>query len=173
MMKKVQRLLILVLALCLALCGCKKESEKKAGSSWEDAVSIYFQAMTGDADAMMKCIPDTILNATMERANQSRKELKADLEESAKYTRNNLEAYYGKSLKITPDIHSKEKLSKDDLASIQDELNSLFEVKMSISEGYVVTGEYTLQGQDKKNAESFELLVLKIDGKWCVDPSEL
>ncbi len=165
-MKKTRMILalVLVLAMALSLCACSKSGS----SSYKDAVENYFLAMTGDADAMIKAMPEAVIEAGMEEEDMDRDEFEDEMKDLAEMLRESAEAEFGKNIKVKVDIEDKEKLDKDELEEIEDAMNEAYDAKMKVTDGYIVTGEATIKGKDDKDTDDFELTVVKIDGKWYV-----
>ncbi len=75
---------------------------------------------------------------------------------------------YGKNIKITYKVTDKEKLDKDDLEDYQDEIKSWYSKKVKITEGYELEVEMKIKGKDDSDENVDDIVVLKIDGEWCI-----
>lgn len=81
----------------------------------------------------------------------------------------NFEEEYGSKIKISYKVLDKEKLDKDDLEDIQDELEDEYdEDDVKVSTGYEVAVKITVKGSDDKESYYTSFYICKVNGKWCM-----
>ncbi len=103
-----------------------------------------------------------------------------DLEDSLEFLIGLSEITYGEDIKFKLDIKDKEKLSDSDIKSLSKELNSMAEDYGSKKKDYKITKAYeldvemTVSGDDKKDSENIDIVVIKIKGDgWKISVDSL
>lgn len=89
-----------------------------------------------------------------------------DFDDLADTLYNHLEDEYGKNIKISYKVKDKEKIDKDDLEDIEEEIKDTYDEKVKVSKGYELELEIKVKGKKDKDKNKSEIEVYKIDGDW-------
>lgn len=134
---------------------------------WEKPVKQLFRAMNNEkAETYMKTLPKK-----MEKKVKKDKDEKEQIEDILENTKESYEDKVGANAKVKYEITDKIKIDKDELEDIEDYAEESLEDyydKVRISKGYRVALKVTLKGDDGKKEEFEELIVLKVNGDWCL-----
>ena len=79
-----------------------------------------------------------------------------------------LEDEYGDDIKVSYKIKDKEKIDKDDLEDLEDDIKDTYDEKVKVSKGYELKIEMKIKGDDDKEKDTTKIKVYKIDGDWCL-----
>lgn len=142
------------------------------GNSPKGVVKKYMKAIQkADAAAVVKLLPKKVVNEAKDEMDMSNKEWKEYLEEMSEDLADSYEAmeeYYDGKLKITYEIKDVEKLDKDDLKDLKEEYKDELDIK--VKDARIVEVKVTTKIGDEKMKSEQEILVIKVGGKWCLDP---
>lgn len=135
---------------------------------YKKPIDNFFKGMqTGNAKTVLKAFPDVMKD-----------DLEDTIDDDAMDTvKESLEDEFGKNVKITYKILDKEKIDKDDLKELQDNLEEEYDdakkSKVKVSAGYKLTVKANIKGKDDSDSDSLTINVYKIGGKWCLANSSL
>jgi len=80
-----------------------------------------------------------------------------------------LEDEYGENLRVSYKITDKDKMDKDDLKDLADELHDSWGVKKkSVKQAYELELDLTIKGSDDEETDEVEIVVVKIGSKWYI-----
>ena len=91
-----------------------------------------------------------------------------DFDDVADELYDRLEDEFGKNIKISYKIKDKEKIDKDDLEDIEEEIKDDYDEKVKVSKGYELELKLKVKGKKDKDEHTSELEVYKIDGDWYI-----
>lgn len=157
--------LALVVVLVLLFGG---NSPKKVADKFMNA---YVDA---DAKGMMKVVHDDIIDQIMEDEDMDKDDWNDQLDElseglEAMYEQ--MEDYYDGKLKLTYEVKSEKDMKGDDLDDLKDEYEDEYDLK--VKDAKLVKVKLTVKCGDYKESETMELVVVKIGGKWYIDPNSM
>lgn len=151
--------LILIIILCSVFSGGYAKPVEK----------MYKAVQNKDGDLMMECYSEYEIDYMADRYDMSKKDIQKYYKESAKTLYDFIKEEYGRDFKIKVSVEDKEKIDKDDLKDIEEILQIKFDKKkLEVTKGYVLDCDFEIKGDDDEDTESEEVLVLKIDGEWCI-----
>ncbi len=128
------------------------------GGGYKSAIENYFDAMQGDYDAYVACMPEDVFDDYLDYKDMSKKELKEEMEDSS-----------DGDLKVSYDILDTDELDEDDLDDIKDYLKENLDIsKKDVTEAIEVELEVTLKYDGEKMSNETDVVVVKIDGDWYV-----
>lgn len=133
------------------------------GGGYKKPIDNFIKGMEkGNAKTMMKAFPAVMKEDLEDYITDERLD---DMKES-------LEDEYGKNIKITYKILDKEKIDKDDLKEVQEDLEDQYpdakKSKVKVTAGYKLSVKMTIKGKDDKESDTVTMKVYKIGGKWCI-----
>ena len=172
-------LLCLLMLVSLAACGDKDNDDKGGKSGGKTAKPETIVEKFGDCfiDADVAGIFDLINPDMMEYAMEEEGMSKSDLNEMADELNEQLTTMYeyieemtGEKLNMSFEIADQWDLDEDELADIQDEYDA---ADVKIEEGKVFEVELTMEVAGQAETQSMELVVVKIGGKWYLEPSAM
>lgn len=130
------------------------------GSGYKTPLNNYFKGIE-------KAKSETYLKAYPEFVREEMEDTYDD-----EYLEKRVETFekeYGDKIKISYKVLDKEKLDKDDLEDIQDELEDDYdEDDVKVSTGYEVAVKITVKGSDDKESYYSSFYICKVNGKWCM-----
>lgn len=137
------------------------------GGSYKEPIKNMCKALeTGKGKYIYKCMPKSLMDEEFEDMKKS--EIIDEFDEMAEGVQELLENQYGDDLKISFKIKDKEKIDKDDIEDLEDDLD------IKISKGYEVKVKLNIKGDDDKDTTTTNIEVYKVKGDWCVlDTSSL
>ncbi len=139
------------------------------GGGYEKAIDRYVDAnYYGDYDACLELIPDDMLDKMLDSMDITKKEFKEQFKEEWEDKKDRLEDEFGKDIKVSYKVTDEDKIDKDDLDEIKDGLKEMGISKKSITEGYEIEVEFTIEGDDDEDTEEETFNALKIDGEWYI-----
>lgn len=80
---------------------------------------------------------------------------------------------YGKNYKITYKVTDKEKLDKDDIEELEDDIKYMYDKKVKIKSAYVLETDLKIKGKKGSDSNDTEIVVYKIGSKWYMDSSSM
>ncbi|MBP3502638.1 MAG: zinc ribbon domain-containing protein [Clostridia bacterium] len=145
-------LVVILLVIIIALCsgGYKKPLDYMCKGMQKADSKTFLKAFPA---VMTEDLEDSIDNDYLEKQLES------------------FEDEYGKNIKITYKILDKEKIDKEDLEDLQENLEDKYEdskKKCKVSAGYKLSVKMTIKGKDDKETDTSTINVYKIGGKWCL-----
>lgn len=151
--------LILIIILCSVFSGGYVKPVEK----------MYKSIANKDGELLMECYSEYEIDYMADRYDMSKKDIQKYYKESAKTLYEFLKEEYGRDFKIKVSVEDKEKIEKSDLKDIEEILQIKFDKKkLEVSKGYILDCDFEIKGDDDEGTESDEILVLKIDGEWCI-----
>lgn len=154
--------LIVVIVLLASLLG---------GGGYKKPIKTYFAWMNGKSitESKVKSMyPEEILDL-MDDAGMDLDDLVEVLEDSSKENLDSLEDAYGDDVKISYKIKEADKMDKDDLSEYKDDLKDMYDIpKKDVKAAYEVEVEVTIKGDEDKDSNDMDLVVVKIGSKWCL-----
>ena len=151
--------------------------EKVVAKDAVDLVKKFYTAkVNGDAEGCFELSADPVTRImNIERGYYEDKEeaiekIEEDLEEVKDY----LEDEYGANIKISfKDMKENKKYVKDDVVLLGSSLQEVYGeygfAKEKLTDVVVVKGKIIFQGDDDKDDEKTEVVVIKYDGKWYMN----
>lgn len=112
----------------------------------------------GSAKTMMKAFPDYIVDQLEDNYG--------DMDEFMDSMTENLEDSYGKRVKISFKVTDKEKIDKDDISDLEDEIESYYDENVNIKAAYNLEVEMKIKGSEDDDENDDELTVIKVGSKW-------
>ena len=121
---------------------------------------------TGKGKYLYKTMPDFLIAYRYD--DEKKSEIIDDLDDSLEYVVEMLEDEYGDDIKVSYKIKDKEKIDKDDLEDLEDDIKDTYDEKVKVSKGYELKIEMKIKGDDDKEKDTTKIKVYKIDGNWCL-----
>ena len=121
---------------------------------------------TGKGQYLYKTMPDFLIEYRYD--DEKKSEIIDDLDDSLEYVVEMLEDEYGDDIKVSYKIKDKEKIDKDDLEDLEDDIKDTYDEKVKVSKGYELKIEMKIKGDDDKEKDTTKIKVYKIDGNWCL-----
>ena len=121
---------------------------------------------TGKGKYLYKTMPDFLIEYRYD--DEKKSEIIDDLDDSLEYVVEMLEDEYGDDIKVSYKIKDKEKIDKDDLEDLEDDIKDTYDEKVKVSKGYELKIEMKIKGDDDKEKDTTKIKVYKIDGNWCL-----
>ena len=134
-------------------------------------IENYFEGIEKkDAETFMEAYHEYQLKYEKKNyCDGSADELEDGYKSAVKTFYNSLKEEYGSDLKISVSVEDKEKIDKDDLKDYEEFLQENWDKKsLEVTKGYEVEVEVTIKGDDDKDSDTSDFVVLKIDGDWCI-----
>ena len=140
---------------------------------WQRAVENYVDvSFKGKANKIEKLAPKEYWEYLEDEDEDfDLKDAIEEYEDEYEDMMDDLEDEYGKNIKVKCKIEDKDKLSGKEISKIAEALKEKYDIKKkSVKKGYEVDVELTIKGSDDKDDDDATLTVVKIGGKWYVDP---
>ncbi len=112
----------------------------------------------GNGKTMMKAFPDYIVDQLEDNYG--------DMDDFMDMMSENLEDSFGKRIKISYKVTDKDKVDKDDIDDLEDEIESYYDEKVKIKAAYNLEVEMKIKGSEDDDKSKDELTVIKIGSKW-------
>lgn len=163
-MKKLLALLLaVVMLLSFAACGGNDDDEEEA-STYKTAVEIYEKLLNGKSSELKKSLPNAYWDDLEENADMSYDDAKEQFEDMM----DDMLDYYGDSYKAKIKILEKEKLDKDDLAELAEQICSQYDYidEDDISEAYVLELELSMTSDVENNTDEETYMAIKLGDDW-------
>ncbi|MCM1228062.1 MAG: zinc ribbon domain-containing protein [Clostridium sp.] len=142
------------------------------GGSYKDPIDNFCKAMeTGKGKYLYKSMPEFMIEDEYDDMKKS--EIIDELDEVGEDLLDSLEDEYGDDIKVSYKIKSKEKIDKDDLKDMEDDIEDYYDAKVNVQKGYEVKLRLKIKGDDDDDSEKVTFNVYKIDGKWCMEADSL
>lgn len=179
MRKMLALLLSLLMLVSLVACGDKDDDDKggKSGSKTAKPETIVEKFVDCFIDADVGGVFDLINPDMMEYAMEDEGMSKSDLDDMADELSEELKAMYeyveemtGEKLKMSYEIADEWDLDEDELADIQSEYE---DAGVEIEEGKGFEVDLTMEIAGEEDTQTMEIVVVKIDGKWYLEPSAM
>jgi uncharacterized membrane protein YvbJ len=139
-------------------------------NAYEKPVGYAIKALnTSDATYVLKAIPAFYIDSSL-GDDEDVDELIDELNSRMKSKKESFKDAYGKNLKVTYEVTDKVKLDKEELADLSDTFSSHTEKSIKVQNGYELKVKLTISGIDNKNTSTSAVEVVKIDGKWFLNP---
>lgn len=140
------------------------------GSGYKKPVKNLFKGLEdGDAKSLMKAMHEIQIDNMKDASDMTKKELEDELDDMLEEIHDLMEDEYGKKFKISYKIVDEDKLDKDDLKDLEDELEDDWdEKKLKVTKAYELDIEYEIKGKDDDDAKEMSLTVAKVNGDWCL-----
>lgn len=181
---KMRKLLCLLLSLLmlvsLVACGDKDDSDDKGGKSGgktakpETVVEKFVDCfIDADVGGVFDLINPDMLDYAMEEEGMSKSDLNDmadELSEELKSMYEYVEEMTGEKLKMSYEITYEWELDEDELEDIQSEYE---DAGVEIEEGKVFEVDLTMEIAGEEDTQTMEIVVVKIDGKWYLEPSAM
>ncbi len=141
----------------------------KGESSPEAAAEAYIEALSKlDADKLLDCIPDEVLEAAAEDLyDGSLKELKKEFREEYEEAKED-----GWDIKVKVKVKENEKVSRDELKELKEEYEDK-DCDIKISEARDITVKLTVKGEidgeDIDETNEQKVRVIKVGRRWYID----
>ena len=163
--------------------GKMDSSEEKSDSSEEEIdssylsddymkpIENYFEGIEkNDGELMMEAYHEYQLNYEKKNYHDgSADELEDSYKSGVKTLYNLLKEEFGSDLTISVSVEDKEKIDKGYLKDYEEYLQEKWDTKsLEVTEGYEVEVKVTVKGDDDKDSDSSDFVVLKVDGDWCM-----
>ncbi len=161
MKNNLKRTLAMILVLVISVCaftGCS--------TGYKGAIETCMELMNGNPDNIMDVAPQALWDWIEKEDNLDLDKIKDAYAEYNKEITDNLKDKYGSDYKVTYKITDKDKLDKDDLDELKDELKDIGIAKKTVSSAYELELEVTIKGEEDKDSDSYEVYAVKIDDKW-------
>ena len=113
----------------------------------------------GSFNTMMKAFPEYITDQLDDYYGDDTDDLMDSLVES-------LEDEFGKRLKVSYKITDKDKLDKDDIEELQDDVQYSYGEKVKIKEAYELEVEMKIKGSEDNRKDTSDVTVIKVGSKW-------
>lgn len=141
-----------------------------AGSGWKKPVNNFFKGIEdNDPDTFMKSYCEVQLDYLEDYYKDMDSKIDDVFEKRLDRAMDTLKDELGKDIKISFKITDKDKLSDKKLDDYKDEIKKLYDAKgIDVSAGYELEIEYTIEGKKDEDEDDGEMIVLKVDGEWCV-----
>ncbi|MDR3311152.1 MAG: zinc-ribbon domain-containing protein [Oscillospiraceae bacterium] len=146
-----------------------------ASGGYKKPVDRIIKAMnTGKGSYVIDTMPDAYVDYLLSGDSyysyyydvENLSDLKKYYDDIVKGTRESL----GEKVKISYKITDKERLDKDDIDKIEENMEDDIEKNVKISKAYELTVKLTIKGKDLKASNEVKMRVIKIGGKWYLDP---
>ena len=124
-----------------------------------------------DGEMILSAFSDETIEALEDEMGVDRKDLEDMMEEEFEYMFSD-EEYEDEDLEFKYKIEDNEKLDKDDIKDIKDELKDYYNIREDIKAAREldVTLTVYVDGEEEDDSEE-TLTVIKVDGKWYLSPS--
>lgn len=141
-----------------------------AGSGWKKPVKNFFNGIEDtDAETFIKSMCEAQVDGMEKAYKGSDTDFDEAIEKRLENTMDYLEDELGKDVKISFKITDKDKLSDKKLDDIKDSIKETYNAKgIKVTKGYELEIDYTIKGDDDKDKDDGEMVVAKVDGKWCL-----
>lgn len=172
-MKKLLALL-LALVMILSLCACGDSSkddddEEEKPRTYKDAIDDYVEACyKGKTGKIKSLAPKEYWDWREEEYGETAQEVTQEYAETFERREESWREYYGDDYKVSYEVVDKEKLDEDTLELFADALEDEYDIEFSVTEGYEVELEMTIEGSEDEDSDEATFYVLKIDGDWYV-----
>ncbi len=113
----------------------------------------------GSFKTMMKAFPEYITDQMEDYYGDEMDEMMESLVES-------LEDEYGKRIKISYKVKDKDKLDKDDVKELEDDVRYIYDEKVKIKEAYEIDVELKIKGSEDSDKDKSSITVIKIGSNW-------
>ena len=134
--------------------------------AYEKPVMNYFNALEEEEfDKVLDAFPDYIADYTEDAYNNL---MGMDYEDSIKTRVESKEDYFGNDLKWSYKVTDKEKLDKDDIEDIVNNIEDTYDEEADIETAYELELDVTLEGSDEEDTEEITMTVIKADSKWYI-----
>ena len=163
-MKKLLALLLaVVMLLSFAACGGNDDDEEEA-STYKTAVEIYEKLLNGKSSELKKSLPKAYWDDLEENADMSYDDAKEQFEDMM----DDMLDYYGDSYKAKIKILEKEKLDKDDLAELAEQICDQYDYidEDDISEAYVLDLELSMTSDVENDTDEETYMAIKLGDDW-------
>ncbi|HKL79710.1 MAG TPA: zinc ribbon domain-containing protein [Mobilitalea sp.] len=117
----------------------------------------------GSFKKMMKAFPDYMTDPIDEQIDNY---YDGETDEFMDMFTDGLENEFGKRIKMSYKVTDKDKLDKDDIESMEEDIEYSSDKKINIKEAYELEVEMTIKGSKGKETEDTEMTVIKIGSKW-------
>ncbi len=77
-----------------------------------------------------------------------------------------LEDEYGKRIKISYKITDKDKMDRDEIEAIEEDIEYSYDEEVNIKEGYTLEVKLTIKGSEDRDTDKTEIDVIRIGSKW-------
>lgn len=144
------------------------------GGAYKKPLDNLAKALSKEsATAYMKTEPEFVITDKEKEIKKDKDSKYDDVEEYYQNVVDNkvedLEEDFGKKIKVSYKITDKEKLDKKDLKDCKDILKFAgAKNSVKVTKGYTLEVEVKYKGKDDKDTDEKELVVCKVDGKWCI-----
>jgi hypothetical protein len=143
-----------------------------SGGGYKKPIDLVFKSIqTGKASHMLKAMPKFIIDDRY----SDRDELD-ELDELFEEVQEELRDEYGKNAKVSYKITDRDKLDKDDLEDISEYFGDYFGSagkRAKVKAGYEIELDATIRGSEDKDTNELTVTVIKIGGKWYLNPQSL
>ena len=163
-MKKLLALLLaVVMLLSFAACGGNDDDEEEE-STYKTAVEIYEKLLNGKSSELKKSLPNAYWDDLEENADMSYDDAKEQFEGMM----DDMLDYYGDSYKAKLKILEKEKLDKDDLAELAEQICDQYDYidEDDISEAYVLELELSMTSDVENDTDEETYMAIKLGDDW-------
>ncbi len=142
-----------------------------SSSSYTKVIDNYFKAIEkNNADLMQSSV---VSQYQVEYINSNGEDASEIFEEIVQYA---YEDYYydcGENFKIEYEIVDKEQATEEDLAYLKENFYDYYDIsydedQLPITDGYEIEVECTITGDDYSTTDSYNLDLIKEDGKWRI-----
>lgn len=167
--KKNKKLIIIPVAAVAALIAVIVLISLLAGGGYKAPINDYIDMMSGKASKaqIKRMAPKEVWEKMEDETDMDFDDVYDDYKDGVDDLRDNLEDEYGKNVKITYKITDKDKLDKDDLKDIKDELKDRFDIsKKKVTAGYELDVDIKIKGREDEDEDEMTFTVVKIGGKW-------
>lgn len=154
---------VLVIALGVSAFLLFRNSPKKVANDTLDAI------FTADAETIFQLLPEDALK-TMYSTRAERREAQNNLQVRLEDILDSMDAMYA-SWRIDYRVVDVETMQDEDLETIQEQYDDQFDC--SVTAAKEVTVKLTGHCDDDRQVATFTLLIVKVDGKWCLDVTNL
>ncbi len=129
-------------------------------SGYETPIKYICEGMQkGSYKTMKKAFPEYITDQLDRYFGDDAEDTMDELVES-------LKDEYGKGVKITYKIIDKDKLDKDDIEELEDEVKYRYNKKVKIKEAYELEVKMKVKGSEGSDEDEMDVTVIKVGSKW-------
>jgi uncharacterized membrane protein YvbJ len=77
-----------------------------------------------------------------------------------------LEDEFGSRINVTFKVKDKEKMTRDELEDLEEDIDSYYDEEVNIKAGYYLSVEASIKGSEDHDKQNTEMTVIKIGSKW-------
>lgn len=172
MIGNILRIAIAVVVVVVVVIGVKTIFFSKG---YVKVVKKYYKAVeNADGKELMSLFPDEYNEYLMDVSDyDDEEEMIEDKDEALEDSWDEAKDSFGEDVAFTYEIQKCKELDEDELKEINEDYKDDFDFEEEVSKGYEVKVRVIMEGEDKKESETQKLNVIKIKGKWYLDPGSI